>query len=116
MTIEDLKKTVEKIGLAVDEASGQVLVEWEKIPWHDRDRPYWAALSSILGIGPQLLATLVAYFGSAKAVFNKTDLELQSIKLPQKLISSILQFKKQRQIPDWFSSQKLSFLAAPEKD
>ena len=116
MTIEDLKKTVEKIGLEIDDASGQVLVEWEKIPWEDSDRPYWAALSSILGIGPQLLATLVAYFGSAKTVFHQTDKALQSIKLPEKLISAILQFKKQHKISDWFASQKLSFLAAPEKD
>ncbi|MBI4215369.1 MAG: hypothetical protein HY602_01440, partial [Parcubacteria group bacterium] len=112
MTIDDLKKTIEKIGLAVDDASGQVLVEWQKIPWKNSDRPYWAALSSILGIGPQLLATLVAYFGSAKKVFHQTDKALQSIKLPQKLISSILQLAKASQIPDWFESQKLLFLAA----
>ena len=116
MTIDDLKKTIEKIGLAVDEASGQVLVEWKKIPWKNSDRPYWAALSSILGVGPQLLATLVAYFGSAKQVFHQTDKALQSIKLPEKLVQAILQFKKQHKIPDWFASQKLSFLAAPEND
>jgi len=116
MTIDDLKKSIEKIGLAIDDASGQVLVDWEKIPWKNWDRPYWAALSSILGIGPQLLATLIAYFGSAKAVFNKTHSQLQSIKLPEKLIQAILQFKKVDQIPDWFTSQKLSFLAAPEED
>jgi DNA processing protein len=116
MTIDDLKKTIEKIGLAVDEASGQVLVDWEKIPWKSSDRPYWAALSSILGVGPQLLATLVAYFGSAKQVFNQTNGALQSIKLPEKLIYSILHLAKAQQIPEWFSSQKLSFLAAPEED
>ncbi len=116
MTIDDLKKTIEKIGLAVDDASGEILVEWEKIPWKDQDRPYWAALSSIHGVGPQLLATLIAYFGSASRVFHQTDKALQSIKLPEKLIQAILQFRKVRQIPDWFASQKLSFLAAPEKD
>jgi len=110
------KKKIEKIGLAVDQASGQVLVEWKKIPWDESDRPYWAALSSIRGIGPQLLATLVVCFGSAKAVFSQTDLALRSIKLPDKLILLIQRFKKENNILEWFASQKLSFLAAPEKD
>ena len=69
MTIKELKKIISQLGLAIDDASGQILVEWEKVPFSFLDRPYWGVLSSIEGIGPNTLAILVAAFGSAREVF-----------------------------------------------
>lgn len=114
MTIDDLKKTIEKIGLAVDGDSGEVLVEWAKIPFSEEDRPYWAALSSILGIGPRTLPVLIAGFGSAEAVFHQSKSSLSSIELSEKVIAAILHYKKERNIPDWFNKIRAAAAGRPE--
>lgn len=94
MTIEELKKIISKLGLAIDDASGQILVEWEKIPFSFLDRPYWGALSSIEGIGPNTLAILVAAFGSAREVFRQSSDSLSSVGLSKKVMDKIFKFKK----------------------
>ena len=68
MTIDDLKKKIKKLGLTIDGDSGRVLVEWKKVPFAETDRPYWAGLSSMDGVGPNALPLLISCFGSAKKV------------------------------------------------
>lgn len=79
MTVDQLRRKLARLGLAVDEASGEVLVEWEKIPFSEKDRPYWALLSSVDGIGPKRLPALVAACGSAKAVLELSVADLVSM-------------------------------------
>lgn len=103
MTIEELKKRVEKLGLRVDRESGKILVEWEKIPFEESDRPYWAALSSIDGIGPATFPILVAGFGSAEAVFRATSIELRAVGLSEKIAERVVEIGKNN-IPMWFQN------------
>lgn len=101
MTIEDLKKKIKKLGLRVDSDSGEVLVEWEKIPFSEEDRPYWAALSAIDGAGPMVLPMLISCFGSARQVFRIRKELLQETKVNGKTIDRLLQFGKQVDIQKW---------------
>lgn len=94
MTIDELKKAIHKLGLSVDDSNGQILIDWDKIPFSESDRPYWAVLSSIEGIGPNTLVILVAAFDSAKQVFEQPKDSLDSIGLSRGVIDRILQFKK----------------------
>lgn len=103
MTIEELKKRIEKMGLGIDQASGQVLIEWEKIPFEEEDRPYWAGLSSINGIGPGRLPILIAGFGSAQNVFRAKMSDLFAV-LPHFVASAIDQFRRQTDIPSWYET------------
>lgn len=105
MTIDELQKSVKKLGLSVDQSSGKILVEWEKIPFFEEDRPWWAALSSIDGIGPATLPMLVAGFGSAQAVFRADVHELRELKLQRNVVDSIATYAStHRDISAWFRS------------
>lgn len=94
MTIDELKKTIHKLGLLIDDSNGQILIDWDKIPFFEEDRPYWAILSSIEGIGPSTLAILIAAFGSAREVFEQTENSLSSVGLSKKVMDKIFKFKK----------------------
>lgn len=121
MTIDDLQMAVKKLGLAMDQSSGQILIDWEKIPFSEKDRPYWAVLSSIEGIGPNTLAILIAAFGSAKEVFNQTECSLNSVGLSKEIIEKIFKFNKIN-FAEYFKrlstvdSYSLFFIAPGEKN
>lgn len=85
---------MKKLGLAVDQSNGQILIDWNKIPFSENDRPYWAALSSISGVGPNILAVLITAFGSARQVFKQSSASLNSIGLAEKVIDRLVDFRK----------------------
>ena len=116
MTIDDVKKKLEKLGLEIDRESGKILVEWEKIPFEEFDRPYWAALSSVDGVGPSTLPMLVAGFGSANAALNAAADELQIIGLSRNVSERIVRMGK-NDIGLWFrhASSGLRFIV-PKDD
>lgn len=103
MTIEDVKKRLEKLGLEIDHESGKILVEWEKIPFQESDRSYWAALSSIDGVGPSTLPMLVAGFGSARNVLSLAAGELQGLGLSEKISQRIERMGK-KDIQRWYET------------
>jgi DNA processing protein len=123
MTIDDLKKKIKKLGLAIDGDSGRVLVEWEKVPFSESDRPYWAGLSSIDGVGPNTLPLLVSCFGSAGEVLS-ADIELlKQAGLPINVVARIIGFPGRKDIHLWFNKAlnpepniNLSFLTPKDKD
>lgn len=103
MTIEEFCKRVAKLGLAVDESSGQLLVEWEKIPFSEKDRPYWAALSSVDGIGPQTLPVLIGAFGSARSALATPADDLQEIGLSASVAARVVQLQQEPDPPRWYA-------------
>lgn len=123
MTIDDLKKKIKKLGLEIDGDNGRVLVEWKKVPFSEIDRPYWAGLSSIDGVGPNTLPLLISCFGSAKKVlFADKELLIQA-GLPINVAARIVGFSGRRDINSWFTRAlnpepdiKLSFLAPKDKE
>jgi DNA processing protein len=123
MTIDDLKKKIKKLGLEIDGDNGRVLVEWKKVPFAETDRPYWAGLSSIDGVGPNTLPLLISCFGSAKEVlFADKELLIQA-GLPINAAARIAGFSGRRDINNWFKRAlnpepdiKLSFLTPKDKE
>ncbi len=123
MTIDDLKKKIKKLGLEIDGDSGRVLVEWKKVPFAEADRPYWAGLSSIDGVGPNTLPLLVSCFGSAKEVLFADRKLLEEAGLPINVAARIVGFSGRIDINSWFNRAlnpepniKLSFLTPKDKD
>ncbi|MBI2309351.1 DNA-protecting protein DprA [Candidatus Collierbacteria bacterium] len=102
MTIDDLKKKIKKLGLEIDGDNGRVLIEWKKVPFVEADRPYWAGLSSIDGVGPNTLPLLVSCFGSAEKVLSADKQLLQQAGLPERVAGSIIGFSGRRNISLWF--------------
>ena len=123
MTIEDLKKKIKKLGLTVDGDNGRVLIEWKKVPFAESDRPYWAGLSSIDGVGPNSLPLLVSCFGGAREVlFADKELLIQA-GLPTNVAIRIVGFPGRNDINKWFYRAlnpepdiKLSFLTPKDKE
>lgn len=123
MTIEDLKKKIKKLGLEIDGDNGRVLVEWEKVPFTESDRSYWAGLSSIDGVGPNTLPLLISCFGAAKEVlFADKELLIQA-GLPVNVAVRIVGFPGRSDINKWFKRAlnpepdiKLSFLTPKDKE
>lgn len=123
MTIEDLKKKIKKLGLTIDGENGRVLIEWKKVPFTESDRPYWAGLSSIDGVGPNTLPLLISCFGSAREVlFADKELLIQA-GLPGNVAGRIIGFSGRGDINKWFKRAldpepdiKLSFLTPKDKD
>lgn len=89
MTIQQLRRKLARLGLGVDEASGEVLVEWEKIPFTEADRPYWAMLSSIDGIGPKRLPALIAAFGCCRQVLEAPVADLVSVGVSESVSKNV---------------------------
>lgn len=123
MTIDDLKKKIKKLGLTVDGENGRVLVEWKKVPFIESDRPYWAGLSSIDGVGPSTLPLLVSCFGSAKDVMSADRQLLAQAGLPEKVVGRIIGFSGRKNISSWFNQAlhpepniHLSFLVPKDKE
>lgn len=123
MTIDDLKKKIKKLGLTIDGDNGRVLVEWKKVPFIESDRPYWAGLSSIDGVGPSTLPLLVSCFGSAKDVMSADRQLLAQAGLPEKVVGRIIGFPGRNDINKWFKRAlnpepdiKLSFLTPKDKE
>ena len=123
MTIEDLKKKIKKLGLTVDGDNGRVLIEWKKVPFAESDRPYWAGLSSIDGVGPNSLPLLVSCFGGAREVlFADKELLIQA-GLPTNVAIRIVGFPGRNDINKWFYRAlnpepdiKLLFLTPKDKE
>ena len=123
MTIDDLKKKIKKLGLTIDGDSGRVLVEWKKVPFAEADRPYWAGLSSIDGVGPNALPLLVSCFGSAKEVLFTDKGLLEQAGLPINVAARIVGFSGRKDINHWFNQAlhpepniNLSFLTPKDKE
>ncbi|MBI5356073.1 DNA-protecting protein DprA [Candidatus Collierbacteria bacterium] len=123
MTIEDLKKKIKKLGLTIDGENGRVLVEWKKVPFAETDRPYWAGLSSIDGVGPNALPLLVSCFGSAKNVLFADKELLTQAGIPVNVAARIIGFSGKNDINKWFDKAlnpepniNLSFLTPKDKD
>ena len=123
MTIDDLKKKIKKLGLTIDGDSGRVLIEWKKVPFAEADRPYWAGLSSIDGVGPNTLPLLVSCFGSAKEVLFADKQLLEQAGIPAKTAIGIIGFSGRKNINDWFNQAlhpepniNLSFLVPKDKE
>jgi len=123
MTIDDLKKKIKKLGLTIDGDSGRILIEWKKVPFAETDRPYWAGLSSIDGVGPNALPLLVSCFGSAKEVLFADKELLTQAGLPPNVAARIVGFSGRKDINHWFNQAlhpepniNLSFLTPKDKD
>lgn len=123
MTIDDLKEKIKKLGLEIDGESGRVLIEWKKVPFAEVDRPYWAGLSSIDGVGPNTLPLLVSCFGSAKNVLLADRELLMQAGIPANVSARIVGFPGKSEIDKWFNlalnpepNINLSFLTPNDKD
>lgn len=123
MTIDDLKKKIKKLGLEIDGDNGRVLVEWKKVPFSETDRPYWAGLSSIDGVGPNTLPLLISCFGSAKEVLSADRKLLEQAGLSEKIAGRIIGFFGRIDINHWFNQAlhpepniNLSFLVPKDKE
>src|SRR3989338_4628567 len=123
MTIDELKKKIKKLGLTIDGDSGRVLAEWQKVPFAEADRPYWAGLSSIDGVGPNALPLLISCFGSAKKVLFADKQLLEQAGIPAKTAAGIKGFSGRIDINHWFnqaihpeSNINLSFLVPKDKE
>jgi len=123
MTIDDLKKKIKKLGLTIDGDSGRILIEWKKVPFAEADRPYWAGLSSIDGVGPNTLPLLVSCFGSAKEVLSADRELLKQSGLPISVAARIAGFSGRRDMNNWFNQAlnpepniNLSFLTPKDKE
>jgi len=122
MTIDDLKKKIKKLGLTIDGDSGRMLVEWQKVPFSEADRPYWAGLSSIDGVGPNTLPLLISCFGSAKNVLFADKELLTQAGIPVNVSARIVGFYGKSDIKKWFvralnpePNINLSFLTPKDK-
>jgi DNA processing protein len=60
----------------------------------DEERKYWVAFSVFPGIGPVRFKLLLDYFGTAKKAWNASQSALQKIRLPQRLIAELVDFRK----------------------
>lgn len=88
MSIRELKNQSQKLGVHIDESEA-IHIDWSKIPFSEADRPYWAALSAIDGIGPATLPVLVAGFGSAQAVLTASRGDYIAAGLSQTVVDRI---------------------------
>ncbi|MBI5614471.1 DNA-protecting protein DprA [Candidatus Gottesmanbacteria bacterium] len=58
------------------------------------ERKYWVAFSVFPGVGPVRFRLLREYFGSVKSAWNAPERELRAVKLPEKLVSEFIAFRK----------------------
>lgn len=117
MVISDQKNRLQKLGMSSSDGES-IHIDWSKIPFSEPDRPYWAALSSIDGIGPATLPVLIVGFGSARAVLEAPGDDLIAAGVSQKIAARIAGFQKGTATDLWFNRMlhpagdiELSFLA-----